>query len=194
MKNRVLPIFILLALCLGHSSAQTLVEKLYLMRADTTTVDPYSGMTRTCVAVLPDGRYRMERSFQSNNGGNPETRVFVDKLSPDELKSLEATLDNEDLQKIKTQPSHGGIIKDMDMLSLSVPREHTMQNIEFETVAQRKPYEKSLKPFLNSLKTIEKRKVPASKTETPNNCEVPRVMYKTTYKAGEQPQDTPVQP
>lgn len=194
MKNRVLPIFFLLTLCLGRASAQTIVDKTYLMRADTTTVDPFTGMTRICVAVFPDGHYRMERSFQGNNGGNPDTKVFVDKLSPEELKTLEGTLDNDDLQKIKTPPSHGGIINDMDMLSLSVPREHTMQNIEFQTAAQRKPYEKSLKPFLNSLKALEKRKVPASKTETSNNCEVPRVMYKTTYKAGEQPQDMPVQP
>jgi hypothetical protein len=194
MKNRVLAIFFLLTVSLGHASAQTLVEKLYVMRSDTTTVDPYSGMTRTCVAVLPDGRYRMERSFQNSSGGDPSTKVFVDKLSPEELKALEAILENDELQKIKTEPTHGGIIKDMDMLSLSVPREHTMQNIEFTTAAQRKPYEKALKPFLNSLKAIEKRKVQPSKTETPNSCEVPRVMYKTTYKATDQPQDMPVQP
>jgi len=48
-------------------------------------------------------------------------------------------LDSEDLQRIKTPPARGGIIQEMDMLSLSIPREHTLQNIDFQTAAQRKP-------------------------------------------------------
>jgi hypothetical protein len=102
MKRCVL--FSLLMLCLGLAAAQTLVEKLYLMRADTTTVDSYTGMTRTCVAVFPDGRYRMERTFQSNSGGSPDTKIFTSTLSAEELKQLQAALDDEDLQKIKTAP------------------------------------------------------------------------------------------
>jgi hypothetical protein len=187
-------VLVSLAFLLGRASAQTLVEKLYLMRADTTTVDSYTGMTRICVVVFPGGRYRMERTFQSNSGGSPETKVFIDTLPADDLKNLEASLDNDDLQKIKTAPARGGIIQDMDMLSLSIPREHTLQNMEFETAAQRKPFDKGLKPFLNSLKALEKRKVAAAKTETPNSCETPRVMYRTTFNSESKPEPNPPQP
>ena len=44
--------------------AQTLVERTFVMRAETTTVDSYTGMTHICVLVYADGKYRMERSFQ----------------------------------------------------------------------------------------------------------------------------------
>jgi hypothetical protein len=166
------------ALLLGQASAQTLVEKLYLMRSDTTTLDSYSGMTRICLVVLPDGRYRMERSFQSIQGGAPETKVFMDTLPAEDLKNLQAALDNDDLQRIKTARVRGGIVQNMDMLSLSVPREHALQNIEFANAAERKPFEKALKPFLNSLKGIEKRKVAAAKSEAPNSCAAPMVRYR----------------
>ena len=175
MKCSVLATLVVL---LGQASAQTLVEKLYVMRSDTTTVDPYTGMTRICVVVFTDGHYRMERTFQSIQGGAPEAKVFMDTLPSGDLKNLEAALDNEDLQRVKTAPIRGGIIQNMDMLSLTVPREHALQDIQFQTAAERKPFEKALKPFLNSLKSIEKRKVAVAKSESPNNCGVPMVRYR----------------
>lgn len=171
-----------LVILLGQASAQTLVDKLYVVRSDTTTVDPYTGMTRICVVVFTDGHYRMERTFQSIQGGTPEAKIFMDTLPSADLKNLEAALDNEDLQRIKTAPAQGGIIQNMDMLSLTIPREHALQNIQFETAAERKPYEKTLKPFLSSLKSIEKRKVAVAKTEAPNNCGVPMVRYRTEVR------------
>jgi len=191
MKSFGLAIVIVL---LGQASAQTLVEKLFLVRSDTTTVDPYSGMTRICVVVLADGHYRVERSFQSVQGGASETKIFLDTLPAEDLKNLQAALDSEDLQRIKTPPARGGIIQEMDMLSLSIPREHTLQNIDFQTAAQRKPYDKALKPFLTSLKAIEKRKVPVAKNETPNNCEAPRVMYRTVFPGASNPDVNMQQP
>ncbi|HUO27522.1 MAG TPA: hypothetical protein VMU61_17790 [Candidatus Aquilonibacter sp.] len=184
----------LVALLLGQVSAQTLVQKLFVMRSDTTTVDPYSGMTRVCVVVFPDGRYRMERSYQGLSGGAPQTNVYVDTLKPDELNNLHVVLDNQDLEQIKTPQARGGIIENMDTLSLIIPREHNLQNIEFATAAERKPYEKALKPFLNSLKAIEKRKVRAAKNEQPNNCQAPRVLYRTMLPPGSSPTEDQSQP
>jgi hypothetical protein len=171
------------------SSAQTLVQKLYLFRAETTTVDPYTGMTHTCVLLYPDGHYRLEKSFQGNGGGNPEIKIYVDALSETDLKAWQAVLDDGNFEDIKTAPPHGGIIRDMDTLSISVPREHAMQNINFNNAADRKPFDKALKPFLNSMKGIEKRKVAATKAEKSNNCEAPRVFYRSvrTGTAPEQP-------
>ena len=180
----------LLTLMSALSSSQTLVEKLYVMRADTTTVDTYTGMTHICILVFPDGRYRLERSFQGMQGGRPETKVYLDKLSDAEFKALQGVLDESKFQEIKTDTPHGGIVQDMDTLTVNVPREHTLQNFSFVNAAERKPFEKTLKPFFNTLKSIEKRKAPIAKTEASNNCDTPRVMYRTAFTSSSAPPDS----
>lgn len=164
------------------STAQTLVERLYVMRTDTTVFDQMSGMSHTCLLLYPDGRYRMEKTFQGLVGGEIETRVYLDTLPGTDLKALEALLDDPKFEEIKTAPPRSGIVKDVETLSVAIPREHELQNINFENAAERKPYEKTLKPFLNTLKSIEKRKTPADKSEKPNNCEAPHVLYQTIMK------------
>ena len=172
------------------SLAQTLVERPYVLRAETTTFEQYSGMQHTCVLIYPDGRYRMERTFQAMQGGDPETKVYLDTLPEADMKALQSVLDDEKFQEIKTAPTHGGIVKDMDTLYVIIPREHLMQNMTFINAADRKSFEKVLKPFQNSLKNIEKRKVPVAKSEKANNCESPRVIYRSTFSpgAGDNPQ------
>lgn len=172
------------------SPAQTLVERLYVLRAETTTFEQYSGMAHTCLLIYPDGRYRMERTFQGMQGGDPETKVYLDTLPEGDMKALQSVLDDEKFQEIKTAPAHGGIVKDMDTLYVTIPRAHLMQNMTFNNAADRKPFEKVLKPFQNSLKNIEKRKVPVAKSEKANNCESPRVIYRSTFSpgAGDNPQ------
>jgi hypothetical protein len=191
MKMAKLAFVGMILLAARLSSAQTLMERLYVMRAETTVFDQMSGMTHTCVLVYPDGRMRLERTFQSNDGGQQQTKVYLDTLSDPDLKALEAVLDEQKFQEIKTAPPHGGIVKDMDTLNISIPREHTMQNIAFVNAAERKPFDKALKPFLNSLKNLEKRKVPVAKSEPSNNCEAPRVVYRTTYAPGAAGEDKP---
>lgn len=169
------------------SPAQTLVERLYVMRAESTSVDPMAGMTHTCVVLFPDGRYRYERSFQGISGGQPETKVYMDTLPDSDFKALEAILDDTAFQQIKTAPPRGGIINDMDTLYIVIPREHSVQNIDFSNAAERKPFEKALKPFQNSIKNLEKRKVSAAKGEKSDNCETPRIMYRTLKAPTSQP-------
>lgn len=180
MKMAKLALAAIALLAATCSPAQTLLERLYVMRVDTTVFDQMSGMTHTCVLVYPDGRMRMERTFQGNDGSQPDTKIYLDTLPDPDLKALEAVLDDGKFQEIKTAPPHGGIVKDMDTLNVSVPREHAMQNITFVNAAERHPFEKSLKPFMNSLKNLEKRKIPVARSETSNNCEAPRVVYRTT--------------
>ncbi|HUA14909.1 MAG TPA: hypothetical protein VMG31_06405 [Verrucomicrobiae bacterium] len=184
MKPAKLAFAAIFLLATSSLFAQTLVERLFLMRTETTTFDQYTGMVHTCVLVYPDGRYRMERTFQSVDGSNPDTKVYVDTLPDADLKALQAVLDDSQLQEIRTAPPRGGIVKDMDTLTISIPREHTMQNIAFVNAVDRKPYEKALKPFQNSLKNLEKRKVPVAKAEQSNNCEAPRVIYRSTLAPG----------
>lgn len=166
--------------------AQTLVEHSFVMRAETTTVDPYTGMTRTCVLVYPDGKYRMERNFRGMTGSSSDidTKVFVDALPEADLKALSAVLDDAKFVAIKSgELSQEKMGKDMDTLLVSVPREHEVQNIVFNNAAERKPFEKDLKPFLSFFKNLQKRKAAVAKAEKSNNCQPPQVMYGSTGSA-----------
>jgi len=180
MKAAKLALACLLLLAADTSLAQTLVKRSYVIRAETTTVEQLTGMIHTCVLIYPDGRYRLERTEQSMFGGKPETKVYLDKLPDGDMRAWEAILAESNFQGIKVDLPHGGIVENMDTLYISIPREHGMQNLGFNNAAERKPYEKALKPFLNSLKAIEKRKVPVAKGETSNNCTAPQVMYRST--------------
>ena len=143
--------------------AQTLVERTFLLRAETTTLDPGSGTTRICVLIYPDGKYRMERVFRGMTGSSSDTdaKVFLDTLPEADLKALGPVLDDPKFVAIKTgEMSQEKMGKDMDTLLISVPREHLVQNIAFNNAAERKPFDKDLKPFLSQLKNIEKRKAP----------------------------------
>jgi len=159
--------------------AQTLVERTFLMRAETTTVDPGTGRTRTCVLVYPDGKYRMERNFRGMTGSSSDinTKVFLDTLPEADVKALSAVLEDGKFVAIKTGELSQDKGKDTDTLLVSVPREHAMQNVAFNNADERKPFEKDLKPFLNFLKNLQKRKAPVAKTEKSNNCEPPPAMY-----------------
>ena len=128
---------------------QPLIERTYLMRTGTTTVDPYSGMTHLCVLVYMDGKYRLERSFQGLDGGKPEVKVYLDQLPNASLKQLQATIDDASFLSIRTPEPREGIIPNMDTLTITVPREHALQSIIFQTAKERKPFEKSLKPLLS---------------------------------------------
>jgi hypothetical protein len=187
MRPAKLALAWILLLATLPSSAQTLVERVFVMRTETTSVDPLAGMTHTCVLVYSDGRYRYERSFQGIRGGAPETKVYIDTLPDADLKSLQSIIDDSSFQVIKTAPLHGGIINDMDTLLVTIPREHGIQNINFENAAARKPFDKTLKPFQTLIKNVEKRKAPVSKEEKPNNCEAPRIMYRTIGVPGSTP-------
>jgi hypothetical protein len=160
--------------------SQVVVDRTYVIRAETTTVDTYTGMTHTCILVQADGHYRRERTFQGMSGGTPYVDIYVDKLPDDSFKRLQAILDGESFQKINTPLSRGGIIQNMDTLIVSIPREHSMQNMDFMTVSERKPYEKDLKPLMAWMKEVEKRKVPALKEKTSDNCAAPVVHFRTS--------------
>lgn len=155
------------------------VDRSFVVRAETTTVDTYTGMTHICILVMPDGQYRRERSFQGMSGGTPYSRVYRDKLPDDSLKQLETILADDKFQRIASPPERSGIIQNMDTLIMSVPREHSIQNLYFMTASERRPFDKDLKPFLNWMRDTEKRKVPEAKGENMNNCAAPMVHYRS---------------
>jgi len=163
----------------GFAIAQTLMERTFLMRAETTVFDTYTGMSHTCILIFPDGHYRLEKSFQGNSGATDE-KVYLDTLPDANLKQLQSILDESNFQQIKTEKPKGGIVHDMDTLMVTIPREHNLQNMDFLNAAERKPYEKNLKPFQNWMKEVQKRKVQAAKNEKGDNCSAPQVLYRST--------------
>ncbi|MBZ5693828.1 MAG: hypothetical protein LAN36_00555 [Acidobacteriia bacterium] len=184
---------ILVLLATAIALPQTLVQRTFLVRAETTTIDPYSGMTHICVLVYPDGKYRLERSSQTEAGRSAEVLVYLDQLPDASLKQLDSVLDDPAFGNIHTPEPHGGMIQDLDVLMLSVPRVNAIQNLSFETAAQRKPFEKALKPFINWMKDVEKRKVRVAKGESSDNCRAPMVMYRSQAPLPSRDQNGPDQ-
>lgn len=172
---------ILAALAATFTFPQTIVERTFVMRFETTSFDSFSGMTHVCALVYPDGKYRLEKSLQPNSGGPLEMRVYLDQMPEAGLNELRAALEDPGFQGIHTPESHGGIIQDLDQLAVTVPRESAIQNISFDTVAQRRPYEKPLKPLMNWLRDLQKRKVPVSKDARSDNCRPPPVIYRSPF-------------
>jgi hypothetical protein len=170
--------FTFLVLAAGFALPQTMVERTFLMRAETTTVDKLTGTTHVCVLVYPDGKYHLEKGFQSNESTTMDTHVYLDQLPDASLKQLETTLDSPDFQGISAPELHSNAPPDLDQLAVAVPREHAIQSMRFDTASQRKPYEKSVKPLLDWIKDVQKRKTPVAKDEHSNNCEAPQVMYR----------------
>ncbi|MFZ0284730.1 MAG: hypothetical protein WAL32_05825 [Terriglobales bacterium] len=183
MKLAVSALWLAFPLFLPLLLSQTLVSRPYVIRAETTVFDTYTGMVHTCILVQPDGHYRRERTFQGMSGGTPYVDIYVDTLPDDTYKRLQAILDNADFQKISTPPSRGGVIQNMDTLIVSIPREHSMQNMYFMTANERRPYEKDLKPLMNWMKDVQKLKVHALKEKASDNCAAPMVQFKSSLPA-----------
>jgi hypothetical protein len=192
MKLAVSGLWLAFLLFPSYLSPQVLVSRPYVIRAETTIFDTYTGMVHTCILVQPDGHYRRERTFQGMNAGTPYVDIYLDTLPDDSFKRLQAILDDPDFQKIDTPPSRGGVIQNMDTLIVSIPREHSLQNMYFMTANERRPYERDLKPLMNWMKEVEKRKVRAIKEKTSDNCAAPRVLFRSGSPDG--PAKDPSQP
>jgi hypothetical protein len=162
------------------ASAQTLTERNYLIRAET-TVTGTIGMTETCVLVLADGQYRLERSHQSD-AVTGTTWAYSDVLPEGSMKQLRAVLADSQFQAInvvnriplQTYDALGGsvtgYIGSLDTLVVSIPREHSVQKFAFMNSEQRKPYEKQLKPFEQWFKDLQRKKSWTDKNAIRTNC------------------------
>jgi hypothetical protein len=183
----------LIALAATFAFPQSIVEQTFIMRAETASFDPYAGMSHVCMLVFPDGKYRLEKSFQSSNGTGTDMHVYLDQLPDASLKQLQAALDDPEFKGIHTPEPHGGIVQDLDQLGVTIPREQAVQNIAFETANERKPYEKGLKPLLNWMKDVQKRKVQIAKDARSDNCQPPRVVYRGSFTVRPSDKDDPGQ-
>jgi hypothetical protein len=170
------------AILLGFSPlcpAQTLVERTYVMRVETTIAEPIGGLVHTCMLVYPDRRFRKEKSYVDRSNANPPTQVYLDKLPEADMHALEAIISDKQFQLIQSLGPRAFVVHDMDMLFVSIPQEHSVQNFVFKNEEDRKPYKETLKPFIRFIGNLDRRKVQTAKDEPSNNCEAPRVMYRS---------------
>jgi hypothetical protein len=172
------------------AQGQELVKQEYLVKVETMAFSTFSGATNVCLLVWKDGRYRMERTRQDRGGGKPEIRVLLDTLPEASLKQLQVILEDGQFKAIKKRREEGSaIVQNLETMQVVVPREHEIQEFFFVNAEDRRPYEKSLKPFMNWLKEVQKRKVTAANEEKPNRCAAPMVQYRYKGPPPEMPQD-----
>jgi hypothetical protein len=178
--KRITRLSLCTALLLGaFLYGQDLVKRPYLVKVDTSSFDSFSGVTNVCLLVWEDGRYRLERTRQDPGGGRPDTQVFLDTLPEPSLKQLQTVLDDAQFQTIKkSHEESSAIVRDLETMQVVIPREHEIQSFFFVNAEDRRPYEKTLKPFTNWLKDVQKRKVKAAKDAKPNRCAAPMVQYR----------------
>lgn len=162
----------------GPSFSQTLIERSFIVRAETTTFDKMdSADVHICVLVYPNRQYRLERGIRLFITGRPEVKIYVSTLSEEELGSLEAILNTGKFPQISTNPKPYRVLRDIDFIQLTIPREHGVQRLVFRDSEEQEPYAKDLKPFREWLKQLEKKKQKPSKSEESNNCRTPVVKY-----------------
>jgi len=53
-------------------------------------------------------------------GGQGETKIYLETLSDSDMKSIQSVLDDAKFQEIKTGPPRGGIVHNMDTLASPV--------------------------------------------------------------------------
>jgi|GEM_PF-6144564 len=169
---KTLPTFLPAVLFLFVSMfAQTTGERIFIMRAEIITDDPHSTLMDTCVLVYPDGRYRMEKSYDMISGMDPrKTKVYLGTLPDSELRDLESVLNDEKFEQIKAARRQLDFRGTVNALLVTVPRGHSVQVLMFNNSFERKPFDKDLKAFSNALENIVKRKVAVAKTEKGNDC------------------------
>ena len=150
---------------------QTTSEQTLIMRAEIITDNPQSTLMDTCVLVYTDGSYRMEKSYDMIAGMDPrKTKVYRGTLPDSDLRELESILNDEKFEQIKTARRKLDFGGNVDALFVTVRHEHSAQVLMFNNSFERKPFDKDLKPFLNALENILKRKVAVAKTEKGNDC------------------------
>src|SRR5215831_6751803 len=120
MKHTAL-LLILIAILPSLVLAQTLVDKTFVVRAETSVATPTTGLIHYCVLVYPDGKYRLEKSAQMNQSSPTDSKVFLDTLPADNLKQLQSILDDPKFTAIKSSEAAGGSVQDLDAIGVNVP-------------------------------------------------------------------------
>ncbi len=136
-------------------------------------------VSSTCIYVLPDGRYHLERLINPPDR-NSEVRVFEERLSPAELQELREILDTPGFRELTSQLGGARPPRtNVEKVAAEVWREPDPQVFNFRDFEDPQPFKGPLKPFLAWLKAMEKRKGGQLKGAVPNGCLPPAAPAET---------------
>lgn len=168
MRGRVFAV--LVALTMGFSaSAQGPPASSFVAKLKHMKVDLSNGVSGTCLAVFPDGRFHMEETWQSLPLGPSGSRIYEDLLPKEALESLQAILEAPGLKELK-DANRGWVSVDRGAVFAAViPRGEKNQGFAFFT-----PFPGALTPlvqwFQSTTNALHQRKLHPLRHEKPANC------------------------
>ena len=167
----------------GQQSLPKPDDRSFLIQLGYTRLDVPALDQTTCVAVFPDGRFHMERSWQTSTIEVSGSQTFEDSLPENSLKSLFSILAAEDFKTLTQLDEPGAMaISHGQLIWAMVPRLGVAQTfflIGLDGAAKQnpKPLPKSVGPLLNWVqsitKNVGKEKLSSINGAKPVNCWLP---------------------
>ena len=158
-------------------------DRSFLIQLTYTKLDLPALNLTTCMAVFPDGRFHMEKSWQSSTIEVSGSQTFEDSLSKNSLTSLLTVLGADDFKTLGTVDQPGAIaISQGQLIRAFVPRPEATQTfflvgLEGSAKQNPKPLPQSVGPLIKWIKAItkdvRKQKLASVKGAKPVNCWLP---------------------
>jgi hypothetical protein len=141
-----------------------------------------SSRSSTCIAVLPDGRFHLEKRWRETSAFGSGLQVFEGTLSDERLRTLEQILATDDLKKVRAADRLIPLDTEVEFIQTAVPRAEGLQY--FSLVAREslpeqepRPWPDAVKPLIQWLhitsKEIEKQRALLLKKAKAGNCGLP---------------------
>jgi hypothetical protein len=158
-------------------------DRSFLIQLTYTKLDLPALNSTTCMAVFPDGRFHMEKSWQSSTIEVSGSQTFEDSLSKNSLTSLLTILGADDFKTLATLDQAGAIaISQGQLIRAIIPRPEATQtfflvSLEGSAKQNPKPLPPSVGPLIKWIKAItkdvRKQKLSPVKGAKPVNCWLP---------------------
>jgi hypothetical protein len=158
------------------TNPQTLVQFAYLK------TELPSRRSSTCIAVLPDGRFHLEKRWRETVTVGYGSQVFEGTLSDERLRTLEQVLAADDLKNIRTAEQLTSATYEAEFVQTAVPRPEGLQYfslVGLESLPQQhpRPLPDAVKPVVQwfhvTSKEIEKQRALLLKNGKTGNCGLP---------------------
>jgi len=157
-------------------SAQGPPPPSFVVKLQYTKVDLPRSSASTCLAIFPDGRFRMGQISEWPRSG---PRIFEDSIPDESLKSLSTILQAQELKELRTVDLNPGKIAQGEIVWASIPRGETTQKLLFTALwasggQSPKPFPTSVDPLVQwvqeTIKTVNQRKLRPVKNAKPVDC------------------------
>jgi hypothetical protein len=146
---RMFAIATLLLALVSPSKAQRRVRD-FVLRVNEEQPLADAGSNESCILVLPDKRYRVEK-VHHGWGNRLDASAFEGQLPDDEFRRVKAILDDEDFRRLAQTavPVTAPFVNDYDSVVIWVLRSNKLQELSFPTVSSRKPFSSAVDPVVN---------------------------------------------